>query len=151
MPMEGDDAPDFKLKGDDGKDHALKDFKGRTLVLYFYPKDDTPGCTLEAKDFTKSMPEFSKLGAEVVGVSVDNFESHCDFRDKHGLKVLLLSDTDHKVIGKYDAWGNKGVFGEGTVRTTYVIDKNGKIVKKYPRVQALGHADQVLEYLKSAK
>ncbi len=148
---EGTMAPDFRLNGDDGKEHTLKEFKGKTLVLYFYPKDDTPGCTIEAKEFTAKGNDIRKLGAVVVGVSSDGYESHCEFRDKYGLKVLLISDPSNKMIKEYGAYGDKGVFGMGTIRTTYVIDKIGKIVKSYKRVNALGHADSVVEFLKSSK
>ncbi len=147
---EGTIAPEFRLQGDDGKEHKLSDFKSKTLVLYFYPKDDTPGCTIEAKEFTKYLDQFEKLEATVVGMSTDSHESHCDFRDKYNLKVLLLSDPTKKTVQAYGAYGNKGVFGEGTIRTTYLI-KNGKIVKAYPRVQALGHAEKVLDDIKRMK
>ncbi|MDE1833303.1 MAG: peroxiredoxin [Candidatus Micrarchaeota archaeon] len=151
MLAEGDMAPGFSLPDSNGKVHKLSDYKGKNLVLYFYPKDDTPGCTIEAKDFTKDLPEIRKLGADVLGVSSDGEESHCDFVDKYSLKVTLLSDTESKTIKEYEAYGNKGVFGWGTIRKTYVIGKDGKILKIYPKVQAIGHCREVIEYLKSVK
>ena len=149
MVKEGEKAPDFELMGDDGKKHKLNEFKGKKLVLYFYPKDDTPGCTIEAKDFSTHNEEIRRLGAVVVGVSKDDFDSHCKFRDKYALKVLILSDPESRVIKAYGAYGNKGIFGEGTLRNTYVIDENGKVIKAWERVQAVGHIDVVLSFLKS--
>lgn len=147
MIREGQKAPDFKLVGDDGKTHTLADFRDTTLVLYFYPKDDTPGCTIEARDFSKLLPQIKKAGADVVGVSKDGFDSHCKFRDKYKLKVLLLSDPTGKTIKSYGAYGDRGIFGKGTLRKTFVIRK-GKIVKDFGKVSAIGHAAAVLEYLK---
>lgn len=144
---EGSKAPAFKLIGDDGKVHSLGEFRKKTLVLYFYPKDDTPGCTIEAKDFTKLLPQIRKAGADVVGVSKDEFESHCRFRDKYKLKVLLLSDPSNKTIKRYGAYGDRGIFGKGTLRKTFVIRK-GRIIKDFGKVSAIGHAKTVLEYLK---
>lgn len=140
-------APDFKLMGDDGKMHTLADFRDTTLVLYFYPKDDTPGCTIEARDFSKLLPQIKKAGADVIGISKDGFDSHCKFRDKYKLKVLLLSDPASKTIKSYGAYGDRGIFGKGTLRKTFVIRK-GKIVKDFGKVSAIGHAAAVLEYLK---
>ncbi len=147
---EGSKAPPFKLMGDDGKVHSLSEFADRTLVLYFYPKDDTPGCTIEAKDFTKLLPAIKKTGAEVVGISKDEFDSHCKFRDKYSLKVLLLSDPSSTTIKSYGAYGDRGIFGKGTLRKTFVI-RNGKIIKNFGKVSAVGHANNVLEYLKAMK
>ncbi len=149
MLEEGSTAPGFKLKGVDGKEHSLSEFKGRNVVLYFYPKDDTTGCTIEAKEFTNDKSEIEKLNAVVIGVSKDDYESHCEFRDKYGLTVLLLSDPSTDTINAYDSWGNKGVFGMGTIRNTFIIDKAGKIIKIYKRVQPLGHSKAVIEFLKS--
>ena len=145
---EGSKAPDFTLRGVDGKTHSLGDFKGQTVVVYFYPKDDTPGCTIEAKDFTKLLPQFKKLGVEVVGISKDDYDSHCRFQDKYKLKVLLLSDPDSKTIKAYDSYGDRGVFGIGTLRKTYIVGKSGKIIKDFGKVNALGHAEAVLNFLK---
>ncbi len=147
MIKEGEKAPGFRLKGVDGKIHTLSEFRGKRLVLYFYPKDDTPGCTIEAKDFTKYLPAIKKAGAEVVGISKDGYESHCDFRDKYMLKVLLLSDPSNKTIKAYDAYGNRGIFGMGTLRKTCIIDEKGKLMKDFGKVNALGHAKKVLEFL----
>ncbi len=143
----GDPAPEFKLEGTDGKVHTLKEFGGKYLVLYFYPKDDTPGCTTEAKGFNARLDEIRKRGAEVVGVSKDEMESHEKFCSKYGLKLLLLSDPSNTVIGSYDAYGDRGLFGWGTLRKTYIIDKRGKIAKIYPKVQPLGHEKEILEFL----
>ncbi|MDE1861015.1 MAG: peroxiredoxin [Candidatus Micrarchaeota archaeon] len=141
-------APSFTLKGSDGKEHSLRDFKGKYLVLYFYPRDDTMGCTIEAKGFTAKLEEIRKLGADVVGVSNDDLASHDKFCNKYGLRVLLLSDTKNKVIKAYEAYGNKGVFGWGTIRKTYVIGRDGKILKVYNRVQPVGHEKEVISFLK---
>lgn len=148
MAMEGEKAPGFKLMGVDGKEHTLNEFKGKALVLYFYPKDDTPGCTIEANDFTKHLAEIRKLGAEVVGISKDDHDSHCKFRDKYGLKVLILSDPTSETIKAYDSYGDRGIFGWGTIRNTFIIDKTGKIIKIYKKVSAAGHAEEVVSYLK---
>ena len=144
-------APEFSLKGVDGNMHTLHEFRGRVLVLYFYPRDNTPGCTIEAKEFTQSLPEIRELGADVVGISDDDYDSHCKFRDKHGLKVLLLSDPDKATIKAYEAWGSKGIFGVGTLRKTFIIDQSGSIVKEYGKVNALGHANEVIKFLKTIK
>ncbi len=147
MIEEGSKAPDFKLEGSDGKTHTLKDFKGKTLVLYFYPRDDTTGCTIEAKGFNEMLSEFKKLGAEIVGVSNDDLKSHDKFCNKYRLKFLLLSDPDNKTIKTYDAYGNKGVFGWGTLRKTYIIDKDGRIKKIFGKVHPPGHNKEVISIL----
>lgn len=149
MLNEWDQAPEFELQGVDGQTHKLSDYVGQRVVLYFYPKDDTSGCTIEAKEFTNNKAEIEKLGATVIGISKDSYESHCEFRDKYGLSVLLLSDPSTETINAYDSWGDKGIFGMGTIRNTFIIDKSGKILKIYKRVQPLGHSKAVLEYLKS--
>ena len=137
-------APDFNLEGSDGKRHSLKDFSGRYLVMYFYPRDDTPGCTLEAKGFTSKIDEIRKLGADVVGVSNDDIASHTKFCSKYDLKVLLLSDPSNEVIKSYDAYANKGVFGFGTLRKTFIIDKKGNIAKAFEKVNPLGHEKEII-------
>ena len=137
MIGEGSKAPAFKLMGDDEKVHSLSEFKDKTLVLYFYPKDDTPGCTIEAKDFTKLLPAIKKAGAEVVGISKDEFDSHCKFRDKYSLRVLLLSDPSSRTIKSYGAYGDRGIFGKGTLRKTVVI-RRGRIVKDFGKVSNHG-------------
>ncbi len=143
-------APDFELDGSDGRRHTLSEFKGKYLVLYFYPKDDTPGCTVEACGFRDSISEIKKLGAEVVGVSHDGTDSHGKFRDKYSLNFLLLSDPENKMIKEYDSYGDKGIFGFGTLRKTYIIDKSGKVVKTYEKVKPEGHNQEVIDFLKSA-
>ena len=144
-------APDFELDGSDGKRHKLSEFKGKNLVLYFYPKDDTPGCTREACGFRDTIGEIKKTGAEVVGISKDGLESHDKFRSKYKLNFLLLSDPRSRVIKLYDSYGDKGIFGWGTIRKTYIIDKSGKIVKIYAKVHPEGHEAEVLEFLKGMR
>jgi peroxiredoxin Q/BCP len=148
---EGKKAPAFKLLGDDGEKHSLGDYAGKNVVLYFYPKDDTPGCTLEAQAFNAALPKLAKLGAVVLGVSKDSTESHCKFRDKYGLKFPLLSDPDGAMIEKYGAWGEKNMYGKksmGIVRTTVIIDKAGKVAKVFPKVKVAGHDEKILDALK---
>ena len=151
MVKEGEKAIDFSLEGSDGKVHSLSEFKGKYLVLYFYPKDNTPGCTIEANEFNKKIEEIRKLGAEVVGISKDSLESHSKFKDKYSLQFLLLSDPESKVIKAYGAYGNRGVFGYGTLRNTYIIGPDGKVAKVFSKVSPKGHADEVIEFLKQAK
>jgi peroxiredoxin Q/BCP len=148
MLSEGSKAPDFKLMGSDGKEHSLGEFKGKSVVLYFYPKDDTPGCTIEAKEFNKSMGDMKKKGAVVIGVSKDDLASHEKFKKKYGLEFLLLSDPDFKVIKLYESYGDKGIFGMGTLRKTFIIDENGTISKIFNKVSPLGHSGEVLSCLK---
>lgn len=149
MLKENDKAPAFSLVGSDGKKHTLKEFEGRRLVLYFYPKDDTIGCTLEAKCFNGSMAEIRKENAVVVGVSADDMDSHNRFRDKYDLGFLLLSDPSMKTIKDYDSYGNRGIFGMGIIRNTFVIGKDGKILKIFKRVRPQGHDKEVIEFLRS--
>ncbi len=148
---EGNKAPAFSLRGSDGKLHNLQEFRGKTLVLYFYPRDDTPGCTIEAKEFTEQFDRIAGMGATVVGVSKDDLDSHSRFCSKYGLRILLLSDPSSEVIKAYGAYGSRGVFGMGTLRNTYIIDSNGIIVKAFDRVRANGHASEVLSFLKGMK
>ncbi len=148
---EGSKAPDFTLPDQDGKDVSLKDYSGKWLVLYFYPKDDTPGCTIEAKDFTAIMGKLTKMGAAVAGVSPDSVKSHCKFIEKYGLKIALLSDPEKKVVKKYGAWGVKKMYGkesEGLVRSTFLISPEGKVARAWNRVKAEGHAEEVLGVVK---
>ena len=147
MLKAGDAAPTFKAPADSGSELSLEDFKGKTLVLYFYPKDDTPGCTVEANEFTALAGEFAAAGVTVLGVSRDTVKSHCKFRDKYGLKVALLSDPELTIHNAYGAWGEKTMYGkkvEGVLRSTFVIDGRGVVVKAYPNVKAAGHAAKVL-------
>ncbi len=148
---EGDIAEDFCLPDYEGKEHCLRDYRGKWVVLYFYPKDNTSGCTKEAKGFTEMRGEFEKLGAVIIGVSKDSPKSHAKFIEKHNLKILLLSDEEHKVLERYGAWGKKKNYGReyyGTIRTTFLIDPEGKIVKVWRNVRVNGHVEKVLEELK---
>ena len=150
MLKEGDKAPEFTLKNDEEKDISLSDFKGRKVVLYFYPKDNTPGCTKEAVSFKEAYDDISAKGAVVIGISKDSAASHKKFRDKNALPFYLLSDTDHAVIEAYGAWQEKKLYGKismGIVRSTYVIDENGVIIKAYPKVKPDVHGKEVLEAL----
>lgn len=143
---EGDKAPEFKLKNDEGADVSLKDFKGKSVVLYFYPKDDTPGCTKEACDFRDQQKTFAKKNAVVIGVSPDKVESHVKFKKKYGLPFQLLSDPEKKTLEAYGVWKEKSMYGRkymGVERTTFVIDPNGKISKIFPKVSVTGHVDEV--------
>lgn len=152
MIEEGKKAPAFSLEESDGSRVALADFAGQNVVLYFYPKDNTPGCTVEANDFRQAMPKFRKLNAVVLGVSKDSVASHCKFRDKFKLNFPLLSDPDGKVIEKYGAWGEKNMYGKkmmGIIRSTVVIGEDGKIKKTFPKVKVAGHVDEVLDFLKT--
>ncbi len=145
----GKSAPDFQLDGSDKKKHTLSEFRGRYVVLYFYPKDNTPGCTIEANEFNKHLPEIRKLGAEVVGVSKDDLKSHDKFIKKCELNFLLLSDPESKTIKEYGAYGDRGIFGMGTLRNTYLIGKDGKLLAKFEKVNPKGHAQEIIEALKS--
>jgi peroxiredoxin Q/BCP len=147
----GGSAPAFTLPDAAGNSVSLKDFQGRWLVLYFYPKDDTPGCTREAIDFTGAVRDFDKAGAAVVGVSPDPPKSHDKFACKHNLKILLLSDPQHDVLSAYKAWGTKKMYGkeyEGVIRSTVLIDPAGKIARHWPAAKVDGHAAEVLATLK---
>ncbi len=146
----GDKAPPFDLPSDAGKNATLKDYAGKYLVLYFYPRDNTPGCTREAQAFTKLLPKLKKAGAEVCGVSKDSVASHCGFRDKLKLKVTLLSDPDLDVHKAYGAFGEKVSYGKkvkGVIRSTFLIDPKGKIVRAWSSVKVDGHAEAVLAVL----
>jgi peroxiredoxin Q/BCP len=149
----GDEAPDFELESDDGKHMSLADFHGKWLVLYFYPRDNTPGCTREAHDFSEAVPRLRKLGAEVAGVSKDSIKSHCGFRDKIGITFPLLSDPDLATHRAYGAWGTKTMYGkkvEGTIRSTFLIDPDGAIARVWGSVKVDGHADKVIEAIEAA-
>jgi peroxiredoxin Q/BCP len=152
MLKEGDKAPAFKLPSVEGGDVNLKDYAGRTVVLYFYPKDDTPGCTREACAFRDSQAAIKKAGAVVLGVSPDSVESHQKFRTKYKLNFPLLADADKTVAKKYGAFGEKVMYGKkvtGMIRSTFVIDGAGVVRKVFPRVKVDGHAEKVLEAVSS--
>lgn len=141
-------AADFSLKDQDGRTKTLKDFAGKWLILYFYPKDETPGCTLEACSLRDVNDELIKAGTEVIGISKDDEDSHRKFKAKHQLNFTLLSDPTGKTIEAYGAWGKK-MFGKvGILRKTFIINPEGKIVKTYGRVTPLGHGEKVLADLK---
>ena len=148
----GDKAPAFTLTADDGSQVRLADLKGSPVVLYFYPKDDTPGCTKEACAFRDLKQDLKQLGARIFGVSPDDVESHGKFRDKFQLNFPLLADDGHAVADKYGAWREKNMYGNkamGVQRSTYLIDAEGKVAKVWKRVQVDGHDQQVLEALKA--
>lgn len=147
---EGDKAPSFTLKNEDGKSVSLKDFAGSQLVLYFYPADDTPGCTKEACQFNDELATFASAGVQVLGVSPDDATKHQAFRSKYGLKFSLLSDPTKTVMTKYGAYGEKMLYGKkvlGVIRSTFVIGPNGKIEHVFYNVRADGHAAKVLAKL----
>lgn len=147
----GDNAPAFSLPDQNGNNVNLDDFKGKTVILYFYPKDDTSGCTKEACQFRDSFPSFKKMNAVILGVSPDSVKSHKKFADKYNLSFSLLSDDTKSVIETYDVWKEKSMYGRkymGVERTTFVIDKNGKIRKVFNKVRVPDHDRQILETLK---
>lgn len=146
----GDTAPTFTLPDQDGKAVSLRDFAGSTVIVYFYPADDTPGCTKEACQFNENLSAFQRSGAKVVGVSPDGAAKHVKFREKYGLAFPLLSDPDHHVMEAFGAWGEKTMYGKktvGTIRSTFVVDGKGKVVHAWYNVRADGHAEKVLETL----
>lgn len=140
-------APDFTATALDGTTQSLSDYRGKWLVLYFYPKDDTPGCTIEACSLRDARDDIAALGAEVVGVSRDDATSHEKFKAKHTLNFTLLSDPDHRMMDAYGAWGKKQFGQEGVLRKTFIISPDGQVVKVYGRVTPLGHGDQVVDEL----
>lgn len=146
-------APAFNLHDQNGKQHTLEDYKGKYLVLYFYPKDDTPGCTKEACDFRDSVGSLRELGAEVLGVSADDTSSHEQFAGKYGLNFPLLADDGAVIAKAYGAYGQKNMYGkisEGIMRKTFLIDPNGGIIKTWGKVSVEGHVEQVTAALKAA-
>jgi peroxiredoxin Q/BCP len=150
----GDAAPQFCLPGMEEKDICLKDYQGKWLVLYFYPKDNTSGCTREAVDFTAILPALHDLGADVLGISRDSPSSHRKFAEKHELKLKLASDADHKVTEAYGAWALKKMYGKesyGVVRSTFVIDPQGKVAHIWRKVSVKGHAEAVAKKLQEIK
>ena len=145
-------APVFKLPSTNKKGFSLKDSLGNFVVLYFYPKDDTPGCTIETNDFNKLLSKFKKLDCEIYGISKDSLKSHDKFKDKYKIKFDLLADEEKEVLKKYKVWGKKKFMGRefmGIIRTTYLIDKKGKILKVWDNVKVKDHAKEVLETLQS--
>ncbi|MFX0017578.1 MAG: thioredoxin-dependent thiol peroxidase [Promethearchaeota archaeon] len=146
----GDLAPEFCLPDKENKNVCLKDFEGKYRIIYFYPKDNTPGCTTEAIGFTNILPELQELDAEVIGISPDSPKSHANFIAKKNLKLTLLSDENKDVLKKYGAWGLKTFRGKtymGVIRSTYLVDPNGKIAHIWPKVSVKGHPEEVKEIL----
>lgn len=144
-------AHDFLLRDKNGKEHSLKDFNTDFTVLYFYPKDDTAGCTIEAVEFTKDLEKFRKLNTSIIGISGGNEETKKKFCDRHNLKILLLSDPDFSVCKKYGVYGKKNFMGNefmGIIRTTFILDKNKNIIKVYEKVKPENHSKEVLESIK---
>ena len=152
MLKEKNKAPNFKLSSTSKDNYSLRDSIGKYVVIYFYPKDDTPGCTIEANDFNKLLSKFKKLECEVNGISKDNLKSHDKFRDKYKIKFDLLADEELTVLKKYKVWGKKKFMGRefmGVLRTTFLIDKKGKIIKIWDNVKVKDHAKEVLETIKN--
>ncbi len=150
-PRPGTKAPAFELEDDSGKTVSLADFKGKKVVLYFYPKDSTPGCTTQACGFRDNLNRIAKSGAVVLGGSADSVASHKKFKEKQGLNFPLLSDPGKAAIEAYGVWQEKSLYGRkfmGIVRSTFVIDGNGRIAKAFPKVKVAGHVDEVLAALK---
>ncbi|HBA87343.1 MAG TPA: peroxiredoxin [Geobacter sp.] len=152
MFLEGQKAPDFKLQGSDGKEHSLKEYAGRIVVLYFYPRDNTPGCTAEAIGFAKLHPLFEQMGAVLLGVSKDSLKSHDKFIAEFKLPFTLLSDPDASVMKAYGAYGEKVQYGKtaiGSIRSTVVISPDGIVIKHWPKIpKASEHPDKVLDFFK---
>lgn len=146
----GTKAPDFTLSDQNGTEHSLTDFQGKKVVLYFYPKDNTPGCTSQACGFGELYPQFTEKGAVVIGISKDSVASHKKFEEKYNLPFLLLSDSELSAIKAYDVWQEKNMYGKktmGVVRTTYLIDENGIIIKAFGKVKAAENPAQMLQTL----
>jgi peroxiredoxin Q/BCP len=152
QPSVGQRAPDFSLPRDGGGKVTLADYRGRTLVLYFYPRADTPGCTLEAQDFSKFAAAFESAGAAVLGVSADPVRAQERFKQKYDLKLPLASDETHEMLGKYGVWREKSMYGRtfmGVERATYLIDRDGRIAREWRNVRVKGHVEEVLEAARS--
>ena len=150
MITEGKEAPDFSLKNQNGEEVSLADLAGKRVVLYFYPKDDTPGCTTEGLEFSALREEFEKHNVAVFGISKDTVESHKKFCDKYKFSIDLLSDESGKTLEVYNAWGEKNKFGKksmGIIRSTVLLNESGMVAKHWKSVQAQGHAQKVLEYI----
>ena len=147
-PIIGEKAPNFTLPADNGKDISLSDYVGQKVILYFYPKDNTSGCTLEAKAFRDHLADFQKLGYVILGVSRDSVRKHCNFRDKNELNFPLLSDAEEKVVQLYDVLKEKSMYGKkymGIERSTFLIDENGILTKEYRKVKAASHVAELLK------
>ena len=152
MLKEGDAAPDFELKDQHGKTHRLSDYRGKTVVVYFYPKDDTPGCIKEACSIRDNWEKLLKAGLVILGISADNEQSHSNFAVKYNLPFPLLADVGRKTIQAYGAWGEKNLYGkimQGIFRITFIIGKNGVIEKVIGKVDTANHAYQIMEQLKN--
>ncbi len=148
MISEGDKVPKFELADSNGNNVKSSDFLGKKHVIYFYPKDFTPGCTTEADEFSKEYKKFKKAGIEILGISKDDVDSHKKFCEKMKIPYILLSDTETKVAKQFGVWGKKNFMGKeymGVIRSTFLVDEKGKIFKAYPKVKAAGHAKQVLQ------
>jgi peroxiredoxin Q/BCP len=142
----GDNVPDLTVRDDSGKPVSLSDFRGKPVVLYFYPKDDTSGCTKEACDFRDAFPRFGKIGADVIGISPDSVESHVKFKKKYDLPFKLLADEGHKLADKFGVWKEKSMYGRkfmGIERTTVLIGADGRVVRIFPKVRVPGHVEEV--------
>lgn len=153
MIREGEPAPDFSLPADDGTTVSLSELKGRTVVLYFYPKDDTSGCTTEACEFRDALPRIEEAGAIVLGVSPDPVDSHRRFKSKYDLNFPLLADEDHRVAEAYGVWKQKSMYGRkywGIERATFLIDEGGRIARAWTKVRPRGHAEEVRSVLEDA-
>lgn len=150
----GKKAPAFKAMASGDKEISLKDYEGKWLVLYFYPKDNTSGCTKQACGFSESIKQFEKLDAEILGVSPDSVKSRDNFKEKHNLQFDLLSDPEKEIAAKYDAYGEKSMYGRkymGIIRSTYIIDPKGKIAAEYKKVKVSGHVEKVMKDLEELK
>ena len=150
MIEEGNPAPDFELQSDTGETVKLSDLKGRPVVLYFYPKDDTPGCTVEACEFRDSYDEFRERDAEIIGVSPDDVASHGKFKSKYELPFTLLADPEHEVAEKYGVWAERNSYGKksmGIKRSTFIIDSDGNVARAMMGIKPAGHASEVLDSL----
>ncbi|MFN2144141.1 MAG: thioredoxin-dependent thiol peroxidase [Anaerolineales bacterium] len=150
MPTAGQKAPDFTLTDENGKSHTLSDYQGKTVLLYFYPKDDTSGCTTEACNFRDDYSAYQDAGVVILGVSADDEQSHLKFKTKYGLPFTLLADVEQKVVNMYGVWGKKKMYGKeymGIYRTTFLIDEAGKILKVFKDVKPADHSAEVLAVL----
>ncbi len=151
LPKVGQAAPAFTLLDQDGKEHTLGDYKGKWILLYFYPKDDTPGCTIEACTIRDQFKDFKKIGAEIIGISTDSVKSHKKFADAYELPFTLLADENKEMVGEYGVFGEKKFMGRtymGIKRTSFLIDPKGKVAKVYEKVKPLAHASEVIADLK---